>query len=248
MKHIEIAENRSRMGYIELPGSEPTRIFIHGLGSSSIAYFTATATDPTFAGNHTLLVDLLGFGISDRPQDFSYTLDDQAAALARFMDALNISKADVIAHSMGGAIAIMLASTRPDLVGHLIVCEANLVPTPRPRIETYSEELYVTEGFAKTLRTIGNLWPITMRIADPIAMYRSEQSLGKNMPTDLTDRLLRLPMPRAFIQGEYSTAPHNEDKIVAANIPIITISRAGHNMMLDNQAEFISTLNSLLNS
>lgn len=246
MKHVEVLRDGSRIGYVELSGKEPVRIFIHGLGSSSLAYFTSIATDPKLAGHRTLLVDLLGFGISDRPHGFGYTLSEQATALARFMDKLNIFKADIIAHSMGGAIAIMLASTRPDLVGRLIVCEANLLPTPRPRIEAYSEERYVAEGFAKTLTTIGNVWPITMRIADPVAMYRSEQSLGKNMPTDLTDRFINLPMPHAFIQGERSPAPHNEDRIWAANIPVISISKAGHNMMLDNQSEFISALENLL--
>jgi pimeloyl-ACP methyl ester carboxylesterase len=246
MKHIEVLKDGSRIGYVELPGNEPVRIFIHGLGSSSLAYYTSVATDPRLRENRTLLVDLLGFGISDRPRDFGYTLSEQATVLAAFMDKLNISKADVIAHSMGGAIAIMLASTRPDLVGRLIVCEANLLPTQRPRIEAYSEELYVAEGFAKTLKTIGDIWPITMRIADPVAMYRSEQSLGKNMPTDLTDRFINLTMPHAFIQGEHSPSPHNEKRILAANIPIITISKAGHNMMLDNPSEFISALEGLL--
>lgn len=246
MKHIEVLKDGSRIGYVELPGNEPVRIFIHGLGSSSLAYYTSVATDPRLRENRTLLVDLLGFGISDRPRDFGYTLSEQATVLAAFMDKLNISKADVIAHSMGGAIAIMLASMRPDLVGRLIVCEANLLPTQRPRIEAYSEELYVAEGFAKTLKTIGDIWPITMRIADPVAMYRSEQSLGKNMPTDLTDRFVNLTMPHAFIQGEHSPSPHNENRILAANIPIITISKAGHNMMLDNPSEFISALEGLL--
>lgn len=246
MKHVGVLKDGSRIGYVELPGRDPARIFIHGLGSSSLAYYTSIATDPKLAGHRTLLVDLLGFGISDRPHDFGYTLSEQANALASFMDKLNISKADVIAHSMGGAIAIMLASTRPDLVGRLIACEANLLPTPRPRIEAYSEELYVTEGFEKTLTAIGDVWPITMRMADPVAMYRSEQSLGKNMPTDLTGRFIHLPIPHAFIQGERSPAPHNEDRILAANIPIITISKAGHNMMLDNPSEFISALAGLL--
>ncbi|OLP44534.1 alpha/beta fold hydrolase [Rhizobium oryziradicis] len=246
MKHVEVLNDGSRIGYVELPGNEPVRIFVHGLGSSSLAYYTSVATDPKIAGQRTLLIDLLGFGISDRQQDFGYSLSEQAAALASFMDKLEISKADVIAHSMGGAIAIMLASTRPDLVGRLVVCEANLLPTPRPRIDAYSEDLYIAEGFASTLKNIGNIWSVTMRLADPVAMYRSEQSLGKNMPTDLSDRFINLPMPHAFIQGERSPAPHDKDRIVAADIPIITIPDAGHNMMLDNQDAFISALEKVL--
>ncbi|HBF31413.1 alpha/beta hydrolase [Rhizobium sp.] len=246
MKHVEVLKDGSRIGYVELPGKDPVRIFLHGLGSSSLAYFTAVAFDPLLAGQRTLLIDLLGFGISDRPHDFSYTLTDQAAALARLMEQLNLSNADVIAHSMGGSIAIMLASMRPDLVRRLVVCEPNLLPTPRPRVEPYSEERYVAEGFAKALATTGNIWPVTMRMADPVALYRSEHSLGKNMPDNLTDRLLDLPMPCSIVRGAHSSTLPCEDQINAANIPIITIAEAGHNMMLENYGQFIATLSHIM--
>jgi pimeloyl-ACP methyl ester carboxylesterase len=65
------------------------------------------------------MMDLLGFGLSDRPAGFGYRIDDHADALARALDAAGITDAEVIGHSMGGAVTIALASRRPDLVSRL---------------------------------------------------------------------------------------------------------------------------------
>ncbi|MVA55397.1 alpha/beta fold hydrolase [Agrobacterium vitis] len=242
MKHVAVTDTGARIGYVELAGREPVRIFIHGLGSSSLAYFTASAADPLLVGQRSLLIDLLGFGISDRPQDYDYTIDRQAQSLARLLDDLGLSNVDIVAHSMGGSIAVALASSRPDLVGSLVLCEPSLTPTPRLRAEAYTEHAFIEQGFANALTSVGDVWPATMRNADPVAMYRSEHSLGKNMPDDLCERLLGLTMPRLIIVGAKTPNPHCQDQIRAASLPVVTIPEAGHNMMLDNHAAFVAAL------
>lgn len=246
MKHVSVTDDGARIGFVELPGKEQTRLFIHGLGSSSLPYFTHIAADPAFIGNRSLLVDLLGFGISDRPRTFSYTLPEQADCIARLLDSLNISAADVIAHSMGGAIAVTLADKRPDLVGRLVVAEPNLRRTVRPRIEGYSEEEFIQRGFQEALATTGDVWPVTMRLADPAAMYRSEEALGKNMIENLGEIFLGLRIPRLMIRGAKTSSIHCEYEIRAAKIPIVSIANAGHNMMLDNAPAFIAALAAFL--
>lgn len=42
---------------------------------------TETAVHPALAGHRSLLIDLLGHGISDRPTAFDYTLEAHADAL-----------------------------------------------------------------------------------------------------------------------------------------------------------------------
>lgn len=246
MQHVRVTDDGARIGFVELPGKEPTRVFIHGLGSSSLPYFTHIAAAPALIENRSLLVDLLGFGISDRPRTFGYTLPEQADGVARLLDSLNISAADVIAHSMGGAVAVTLASKRPDLVGRLVVAEPNLRPTDRPRIEGYSEEEFIQNGFQEALATTGEVWPVTMRLADPVAMYRSEDALGKNMIDNLGEVFLNLRVPRLMIRGAKTPSIHCEDEIRAAEIPLVSIANAGHNMMLDNAPAFTAALAAFL--
>jgi pimeloyl-ACP methyl ester carboxylesterase len=122
----------SRIRWTETPGTEPARVYVHGLGSLSAVYHAHIAARPELAGRRSLFVDLPGHGISDRTEDFGYTLDDHADALAAALDAAGLTGAELIAHSMGGAVAVMLAHRRPDLVSRLVLTEANLDASRRP--------------------------------------------------------------------------------------------------------------------
>ncbi len=73
-----------------------------------------------------LFVDLPGHGISDRPEDFGYTLEEHTDALAAALDTAGVRGAELIAHGMGGSVAIVLGHRRPDLVSRLVLTEANL--------------------------------------------------------------------------------------------------------------------------
>lgn len=74
------------------------------------------------AQNHKVYaIDVLGFGSSDRVRDPIYTLKQQAAFLKEFFDAQNIEKADVIGHSMGGALSLQFAYDFPDSVHKLVL-------------------------------------------------------------------------------------------------------------------------------
>ena len=107
----------------------PSRVFLHGLGWTSAAVFAHIVAQPALAGHRSLLIDLPGHGLSDRPARFGYTLDDHAAAVAALLDAERL-RGRRVGHSMGGSIGIVLAARRPDLVARLVVAEANLDPLP----------------------------------------------------------------------------------------------------------------------
>ncbi|MGI5423423.1 alpha/beta fold hydrolase [Streptomyces sp. CA-179760] len=71
--------------------------------------------------------DLRGHGRSDWPGDYAYaTLRDDVHAL---LGALGIARADVVGHSLGGAVAYLLAQHSPHLVRRLVLKD---VPAPFP--------------------------------------------------------------------------------------------------------------------
>ncbi len=74
------------------------------------------------AENHRVYaIDVLGFGSSERVREPIYTLKNQAAFLQEFFDAQKIEKADVIGHSMGGALALQFAYDFPASVHKLVL-------------------------------------------------------------------------------------------------------------------------------
>ncbi len=74
-----------------------------------------------------LAIEFLGNGDSDKPSfRFNYSLSEQASLIKKFMERLEIEKADFIGICYGGAIAFQFAKKYPNLTNKIIVIEAFL--------------------------------------------------------------------------------------------------------------------------
>ncbi|MFI2765200.1 alpha/beta fold hydrolase [Streptomyces echinatus] len=237
----------SHIRWTEVPGAEPARVFLHGLGSMSAVYHAHIAARPELMGRRSLFVDLPGHGTSDRPEDFGYTLRDHADAVAVALDAAGTAGAELIAHSMGGAVAIVLAHRRPDLVSRLVLTEANLDACPpstaaSSNIAAYDEEEFVEKEYARVLAAVGPLWAATMRLADPRALHRSAVGLRRGSDPVMRTLLEALPVGRVFLQGALSGELPGRESLEAAGVRVVTVPGAGHNVMFDNPDAFAAAV------
>jgi 4,5:9,10-diseco-3-hydroxy-5,9,17-trioxoandrosta-1(10),2-diene-4-oate hydrolase len=66
-------------------------------------------------------IDLFNMGKSERVPGLDAGLEATADRIAALMDALDLPKADIAAHSHGGAVAMMLAARHPNRVRRLIL-------------------------------------------------------------------------------------------------------------------------------
>ncbi|MFH8386007.1 alpha/beta fold hydrolase [Kitasatospora sp. NPDC018058] len=247
MREATVTPNGDRIRWVELPGAEPARVYLHGLGASSPVYFAAAATHPLLTGRRSLLLDLLGFGISDRPGDFDYTLEAHADAVAAAVAAAGLDRVEVVGHSMGGAIAIVLAHRHPELVARLLLVDANLDPiTPgRQRIgssgiASYTEAEFLAEGRAEVAERVGPFWWSTMRLAGPEGLYRSALHLARGSEPAMRELLLGLDLPRTFLHPAADGEPEGVDGLQAAGVRVVAVPDCGHNIMLDNLEGFAS--------
>ncbi|WP_407341941.1 alpha/beta fold hydrolase [Pengzhenrongella phosphoraccumulans] len=242
MKQVLVGPEDAHLGYVELEGTDPALVYLHGLGASAPIYFTRTAQEPGLAGRRILMIDFLGFGISDRPATLGYTLEDHADSIARAFDSLGLSRVDVVAHSMGGTIALVLARRRPDLVRRLVLAEPTSGPCVRPRVEEFTEAEFVEHGFRQALLEAGPAWAATMRLADPVAFYRTETALGSQAALVSRDLLLNLAVPCALVLGELTADLAYDPAIFTSTVPIRTVVGAAHCMMLDNPSGFATAI------
>ena len=106
--------------YREVGENNPdTVLMIHGfLGSS---YDFIDVMNQLKDRYHVIAVDLIGFGLSEKPIDFNYAKQNQAQGLVNFLDALEIDEVTIMAHSMGGEVSIHLAHDFPDYVKQMIL-------------------------------------------------------------------------------------------------------------------------------
>lgn len=240
---------RSYLRYHDLPGSDPALVFLHGLGSASSSYFPWAAAHPRLRDHRALLIDLLGHGYSDRPEDYDYTMEGQAEILVSLLRSLGTGACVLIGHSMGGSIAVLVAAVAPDVVGRLVIAEGNLDPGPgvvSGPITSMSETEFVVHGHAKLIEQVRNAgfpdYAGTLQAAAPAGLYRSAASLIAERHPTYREFLARVDLPRTFLFGEENLPDPDVDLLPADGVDVRIIASSGHDMMADNPDGFAEAI------
>jgi pimeloyl-ACP methyl ester carboxylesterase len=109
------------VAYVELnPEGERTLVFIHGLGS--YLKFWRYQLD-TFAaqGYRVLAVDLPGYGKSDKPGTFPYTMEAMGDVVRELVRKTGARRPVLVGHSMGGQTALSYAIRYPEELSALVL-------------------------------------------------------------------------------------------------------------------------------
>ncbi|MBF4999199.1 haloalkane dehalogenase [Nocardia sp. BSTN01] len=114
-----------RMHYID-EGSGPTILFCHGSPTWSFLYrHIVTELRDRY---RCVAVDYPGFGLSERPSDFGYTVAELTAVLGELIDHLRLDEFIVMGQDWGGPIGIGAAVTRADRVRGIVLGNTVLWP------------------------------------------------------------------------------------------------------------------------
>jgi pimeloyl-ACP methyl ester carboxylesterase len=107
--------------YLEA-GSGETVLMLHGSGPGVSALANWQHNIPTLAQRfHVLAPDIVGFGTTVRPEDIVYSLRTWTDHVWAFMDARGMEKARVIGNSLGGRIALQMATDQPDRIAKMVL-------------------------------------------------------------------------------------------------------------------------------
>lgn len=100
---------------------------------------------PALSRQHRVIaIDLLGHGGSEKPKS-GYSVSNQADLVAQALAKLGVTDAEIVGHSLGGAIAVALAQQAPELVNRVMI-----VDTP-PTHEEGDLGLVAKLGFAPVI-------------------------------------------------------------------------------------------------
>lgn len=105
--------------------SSPTVLFIHGWAVSLEPYQESLNI---LSGRYHLIAPYLpGLGKSTAPA-YVRNYSDYAEIIIDFLAALKLKEVHIVAHSLGGGIAIALAALKPGLVRSLIIADSTGIP------------------------------------------------------------------------------------------------------------------------
>jgi pimeloyl-ACP methyl ester carboxylesterase len=115
-------------------------LFIHGLGSSADRWLDIP--DALSMYYHTIAVDLIGFGGSDKPTDVNYTIERFSEFILEFIEKIGLSgddrKITLVGHSLGGYIAVDFATRNKGLIEKLVLIDTSgFLKGPTPLLEQY---------------------------------------------------------------------------------------------------------------
>ncbi|WP_223808878.1 alpha/beta fold hydrolase [Rufibacter hautae] len=101
-------------------------LFVHGTPTWSFLWRNQiTALSRNY---RCIAVDHLGFGLSEKPQNFSYSLEDHRDNLARLVDHLRLENVTLVVHDFGGPIGLGWAVQQPEKVAKVVVLNSWMWP------------------------------------------------------------------------------------------------------------------------
>ncbi len=248
MPTIHIHQNA--LFYTARRGDEPPLVLIHGAGGNHMLW---PAPFHRLARRAVYALDLPGHGRSSGPG--RQQIEEYAADLVAFLDALAIERAVLVGHSMGGAIAQTVALSAPGRVAALALVATGarlrvapaliegLSQAPQQTVETIMQWAWgpgappeMIEQGRQTMLKAG----ADVLLGDFLACDRF----------DLREQIGQISAPTLVLTGsEDRMTPPRLGQSLAESIPAARfqlVEGAGHMLMLERPAETAQAIGAFL--
>jgi len=250
-------------------GQGDVLILVHGFSSS--VYTWRLNIDTLSEEFRVIALDLPGFGYTDKPKGFDYTLEGFSGFLVEFMDTMDIDTATLAGNSMGGGVILTTALLYPERVDKLILVDSMGYPEREEEEKVFLPFLLMgIPGAGEVLMSLnfrcvveesmkGGVYYDNSFVTDEMVDYyynafRSENGqkaplwVMRNLmdsPPIGSERISTISMPTLIVWGE-------EDNLIPvghaslfendiADSRAVVIAEAGH-LPHEEKAEFVNGL------
>ncbi len=264
-KAIEIGDRF--VSYIDEGAGEPV-ILIHGIPTWS--YLWHKLIPVLSKQNRVLAPDLAGFGYSDKRDNFDRAIDKQAELIDAWMNEIGVEAAHIVAHDIGGGVALRLAALFPNRVKKL--CVMNGVSYDSWAIEAMIQlghpSAYKIASASTTVATLkqmlkqgfnetpddevldGIFAPYSTEVGK-LSLIRNATALNTNLTTEITHLLHKIEAKTLILWGEddkfqlLKFGQRLSDDI--PNAKLIRVKDARHFVMIDQPEEVAGHISTFLN-
>ena len=247
--------------YYEQHGAGAPLLLLHGWGCDTTIWQRIVRDLSPY--RKVIAIDFPGHGKSSEPPK-PWGVPDFAQAVAELIEQLGIQGTDIIAHSHGGRVSIVLSATRPELVGKLILTGcAGLKPKANNKLSMKTRMYKFLRGCADNALTKGLLGEEKVEgmrevlrqkygSADYKALNtdRMRATFNQVIGQDLAEYLPKIKASTLLIYGELDTAtPVWMGEVMEKEIndaALIVMKGGTHYAFLEHYGEFIAIVKSFL--
>lgn len=215
-------------------------------------------------------VDLLGHGASSKPSDPSrYKEDNQIEDIITLIQTKIPAPLFLHGYSMGGRLALQIASRYPQLFEGVILESTNGgISDPQKRKERQKTDAVRAESITNNFKAFLSDWKNIDLFTSPIpsnksltqkyhqiqseqlpaALAASLKGFGTGIMTPVCDKLTQRDLPVLLVAGSADEKYQQINSNLAEQFPNATFSsiEAGHRMHLDNPDDFLREIKSFI--
>jgi len=234
--------------------SEHLILFLHGIACAKES-FDAAFTAPGLDAYSICTLDFVGFGSSDKPKDFSYKLEDQAAVVKKVVDQLTPKTVSIVAHSVGGATGLLLArqltnlSQYTNIEGNLVAEDCGLITRGTAKQSLNEYEQHGFQDFLQLLtssdRQDFHEWAEWYKLASPAAVHATARSVVEWSDSSELLEIFNSLESKTYIYGDEEPKDYllpRFERVDTCYLPGLK-----HFMMIENPEVFFDVVAKTLN-
>jgi pimeloyl-ACP methyl ester carboxylesterase len=225
-------------------GSGEEILLLHGWGGSIESM--ELIFDALSKSYRVVAIDFPGHGKSALPHN-PWGIPEYTDCLLRVMDALDLQRPHIIAHSFGGRVTIRLAKFHPNRVNKIILVDSAGIRPPRPPKYYFKIALAKTGKFlakygGRTGQAVRNFIYSRIGSKDYAQAGPLQGTFIKVVNDDQTEMLPYIQSPTLLVWGaDDKDTPLASAKIMEKLIPnasLVVLENAGHFSYIDHPHKF----------
>lgn len=144
-----------RIAYKEMGTGKPL-LLLHGIPTNNLLW---SHVMPKLADQYRVIApDMLNYGESDKPENADVSINAQARIMDKFMDAVGMDAADIVAHDIGGGVGQLMAINYGYRVQRLVLIDSICfdswpIPEFEKMLEPGVEESTTVEEFTDNMQS-----------------------------------------------------------------------------------------------
>ena len=240
--------NGMKIRYLSKGEGDDVILLIHGFGGDLDNWLFNHDDLVAKTGKRVIALDLPGHGQSTK-QLADTSLDFFADTIKAFMDALNIQKAQLVGHSMGGAISLNVAKKYPDAVISLgLIASAGLgdeingeyiegftAGDSRKQLKPFLQMLFADAELV-TRQLINNMLQYKRLdgVKDVLTAISGNLQDGGKQKNNFSDALSSVAKACVVWGEQDKVIPSSHAANLPDSVPVLSLAEAGHMVQMES--------------